>query len=46
MSLPFISYGGSNLVLMGVIIGVFFNTQRAWGRPNLGPDRRLTEVAA
>ena len=46
MSLPFISYGGSNLVLMGVIIGVFFNTQRAWGRPNLGPERRLTEVAA
>lgn len=46
MSLPFISYGGSNLMLMGVIIGVFFNTQRAWGRPNLGPDRRLTEVAA
>jgi cell division protein FtsW len=46
MLFPFISYGGSNLVLMGVIIGVFFNTQRAWGRPNLGPDRRLTEVAA
>lgn len=46
MSLPFISYGGSNLLLMGVIVGVFFNTQRAWGRPNLGPDRRLTEVAA
>ena len=39
MSLPFISYGGSNLMLMGVIIGVFFNTQRAWGRPNPVPPR-------
>ena len=33
-------------LVTGEIVGVFFNTQRAWGRPNLGPDRRLTEVAA
>ncbi len=33
MSLPFISAGGSNLVLMGVLVGIFLNTQRAWTRP-------------
>ena len=46
MSLPFISYGGSNLLLMGIIIGLVFNTRRVWSRPNLGPQRALMEVSA
>ncbi len=46
MSMPFISYGGSNLVLMGLIIGILFNTRRAWSRPNLTPRRALMEVSA
>jgi len=39
MSLPFISAGLSNLLLMGLLIGIFINTERTWGRaglPNLG----------
>ncbi|MGA2691240.1 MAG: putative peptidoglycan glycosyltransferase FtsW [Opitutaceae bacterium] len=32
MSLPFISAGLSNLLLMGLLIGILINTQRAWGR--------------
>jgi len=46
MSMPFISYGGSNLLLMGFIIGLFFNTARAWSRPNLAPSRALMEVSS
>jgi cell division protein FtsW len=46
MSMPFISYGGSNLLLMGFIIGLLFNTRRAWSRPNLAPSRALMEVSA
>ena len=46
MSMPFISYGGSNLLLMGIIIGLLFNTRRAWSRPNLAPSRALMEVSA
>ncbi len=46
MSMPFISYGGSNLLLMGFIVGLFFNTRRAWSRPNLAPSRALMEVSA
>jgi len=33
--LPFISAGRSNLLLMGLILGIFWNTQRAWGRASL-----------
>jgi cell division protein FtsW len=32
MSLPFISAGLSNLLLMGLLIGILINTQRTWGR--------------
>jgi len=32
MSLPFISAGLSNLLLMGLLLGVLINTQRTWGR--------------
>lgn len=45
MSMPFISYGGSNLVLMGIVLGLLFNTRRAWARPNLAPERALVEVS-
>lgn len=33
MSLPFISAGLSNLLLMGLLIGILTNTQRSWVRP-------------
>jgi cell division protein FtsW len=32
MSLPFISAGLSNLLLMGLLIGILINTQRTWGK--------------
>ncbi len=38
MSLPFISAGLSNLLLMGMLIGIIINTQRTWGRAAL-PER-------
>lgn len=47
MSLPFISAGLSNLLLMGLFLGVIINTQRAWGRAAL-PERArsMREVLA
>jgi cell division protein FtsW len=45
MSLPFISAGLSNLLLMGVLFGLIINTQRSWPRPGLGRDRRVVELA-
>lgn len=41
MSLPFISAGLSNLLLMGMLVGVILNTQRTWGRAAL-PEREGT----
>lgn len=47
MSLPFISAGGSNLLLMGLLVGIIINTSRTWERPKpLVRRRALTEVAA
>jgi len=47
MALPFISAGGSNLLLMGLLVGVIINTQRTWERPKpLVRRRSLTEVVA
>ena len=45
MSLPFISAGLSNLLLMGVLVGLIVNTQRSWPRPGLGRGRRALELA-
>jgi len=39
MSLPFISAGLSNLVLMAMLVGVIINTQRAWPRAALALKR-------
>jgi len=41
MSLPFISSGLSNLLLMGVLIGVILNTERTWGRVSLSRRSRF-----
>ncbi|MFI5335517.1 MAG: FtsW/RodA/SpoVE family cell cycle protein [Opitutales bacterium] len=47
MSLPFISAGGSNLLLMGLLIGTIINTARTWDRPRpLERRRALAEVVA
>jgi cell division protein FtsW len=47
MSLPFISAGLSNLLLMGLLLGIIVNTQRTWGRVTLpGRERAMEEVLA
>lgn len=47
MSLPFISAGLSNLLLMGMLLGILANTQRTWGRASLaGKARTMQEVLA
>ena len=47
MSLPFISAGLSNLLLMGLLLGILLNTQRTWGRAALGGRMRsMQEVLA
>ncbi|MEO6005354.1 MAG: putative peptidoglycan glycosyltransferase FtsW [Opitutus sp.] len=43
MSLPFISAGLSNLLLMGLLLGVLLNTQRTWGRATLGKHTRMMQ---
>ena len=47
MSLPFISAGLSNLLLMGLLLGIIVNTQRAWSRAALPTRARvMREVLA
>ncbi len=47
MALPFISAGGSNRLLMGLLVGVIINSARTWERPTpLVRRRSLTEVVA
>ena len=47
MSLPFISAGLSNLLLMGFLLGIILNTQRTWGRATLPRRARsMQEVMA
>ena len=41
MSLPFISAGLSNLLLMGTLVGILLNTQRNWPRPGLSRTKRI-----
>jgi cell division protein FtsW len=43
MSLPFISAGLSNLLLMGLLVGIIINTHRTWGRAVL-PRGSMREV--
>ncbi|HEY0945591.1 MAG TPA: putative peptidoglycan glycosyltransferase FtsW [Opitutaceae bacterium] len=47
MSLPFISAGLSNLLLMGMLVGLILNTQRTWTKPIFTRrSRAMQEVAA
>src|ERR1022692_4088038 len=47
ISLPFISAGLSNLLLMGLLVGILINTQRTWGRAALRPGSgSMREVLA
>ena len=47
MPLPFISAGLSNLLLMGMLVGVLLNTGRTWGRAALpNQARSMREVMA
>lgn len=41
MSLPFISYGGSNLMVTFVMIGLVLNVLRSWRRPAIMRSREL-----
>lgn len=47
MSLPFISYGGSNLVVVFIIIGLIVNTAFSWSKSPLpGKERSMREISA
>ncbi|AWI07980.1 FtsW/RodA/SpoVE family cell cycle protein [Ereboglobus luteus] len=41
MSLPFVSYGMSNLLLTGALIGILLNNQRNWPRPAFSKRERI-----
>ncbi|MDF9826006.1 cell division protein FtsW [Ereboglobus sp. PH5-10] len=41
MSLPLVSYGMSNLLLTGALIGILLNNQRNWPRPAFSKRERI-----
>ncbi len=40
LPLPFISYGGSNFLVMGICVAILINTSLAWGKPVLKDSKR------
>ncbi len=44
MSLPFISYGGSNLMVTFVFLGIIVNVFRKWDNPGLLKPREIKEI--
>ena len=47
MSMPFLSAGLSNLLLMGCLLGVIINTERTWGRVGLaGANRAFKDLSS
>jgi cell division protein FtsW len=44
MSLPFISYGGSNLMVTFVFLGIIINVFRKWGSPKFRRPREIREI--
>ena len=44
MSLPFISYGGSNLMVTFVFLGIIINVFRKWDNPKVHQPREIKEI--
>jgi cell division protein FtsW len=44
MSLPFISYGGSNLMVTFVFLGIIINVFRKWDNPRAYRPREIKEI--
>ncbi len=44
MSLPFISYGGSNLMVTFVFLGLIINVFRNWDNPRVHQPREIREI--
>lgn len=44
MSLPFISYGGSNLMVTFVFLGIIINVFRKWDNPKVHHPREIKEI--